>query len=74
MVRLLLEKGAHINQDDNYGRTPLHLAVEYFSGAEFAPEIVRLLLEKGADMNHKDIGMEVHHFVGLLKKRLSLSY
>ena len=42
VARYLLENKADINQADNYGRTPLHVAaaVDY-------PEMVNFLIENG---------------------------
>ena len=51
VVRLLIEKGADVRAEDNYKRTPLHLASE----ARFCQlEVVRLLIEKGADVSAED--------------------
>lgn len=44
VVRLLIQRGADVNQGDNAGFTPLHLAV-----ANGHIETARLLLEAGAD-------------------------
>ncbi|OBT40534.1 hypothetical protein VE00_08988 [Pseudogymnoascus sp. WSF 3629] len=49
VVRLLLEKGAHIEAKFNRGCTTLHKAAD--NGHE---AVVRLLLEKGADVEAKD--------------------
>ena len=46
VVRLLIERGADVNEGDNAGFTPLHLAV-----ALGRIEAVRILLESGADAN-----------------------
>jgi ankyrin repeat protein len=43
---VLIERGAAVNQGDNSGFTPLHLAA-----ANGYLEIARLLLEAGADAN-----------------------
>jgi ankyrin repeat protein len=48
-VKLPLEKGADLESQDTYGRTPLLLAVE--NGHE---AVVKLLLEKGAVLEPKD--------------------
>ncbi len=50
IARLLIEKGAHINELDEDGLTPLH----YAATCEH-PDIVRILLSLGADVNIKDI-------------------
>jgi ankyrin repeat protein len=46
VVRLLIERGADVNQGDNAGFTPLHLAA-----ANGYLEIARRLLDAGADAN-----------------------
>lgn len=46
VVKLLIERGADVNQGDNAGFTPLHLAA-----ALGYPEVARVLLEAGADPN-----------------------
>ena len=51
MVRVLLDRGATVNLEDNLGRTPLHMA----SLARDAPVcMAQLLLEHGADVNAQD--------------------
>lgn len=49
IVRLLLDKGANVEEVDQYFKTPLHHAT--FEGFG---EMVRLLLEKGANAEAKD--------------------
>jgi ankyrin repeat protein len=46
VVRILIERGADVNQGDNAGWTPLHLAV-----ANGRLETAKMLLEAGADAN-----------------------
>ena len=46
-------KGANVNQSDNFGRTPLHVA----SAVNF-PEMVSFLLENEADINSRTYGEE----------------
>jgi uncharacterized protein len=46
VVRLLIDRGADVNQGDNAGFTPLHLA-----GALGRVEAASILLESGADPN-----------------------
>ena len=48
-LRLLLEKGADVNQADKDGTTPLHLAC--FKGHV---DVARLLLEKGAEVDRAE--------------------
>ena len=47
LVKLLLEKGAHLDAKDDYGFTPLLKAVEY--GAP--EEVIDLLLKHGANVH-----------------------
>lgn len=47
--RLLLDQGAHIDDEDNYGKTPLNKAA-----ANSKLETVRLLLSRGARKGIKD--------------------
>ncbi len=49
MIRLLLKRGATVDQRDAVGATPLHTSV-----ASGNAEAVRLLLELGADINARD--------------------
>ncbi len=48
-ARLLIEKGAHIDELDEDGLTALH----YAAACEH-PDLVRILLHSGADVNIKD--------------------
>ena len=50
LIKLLLEKKAQVNVQDDNGYTPLHQAV----GASNSLEIVQLLLKYGADVNAKN--------------------
>jgi ankyrin repeat protein len=50
LVRLLLERGADVNDVGGYGRTALHRAAE-----EGHEEVVSILLDCGADPSKKDI-------------------
>jgi ankyrin repeat protein len=49
VIRLLLRRGADVNETDKNGVSPLHRAVRFRS-----PSAVKLLLEKGADVNAVD--------------------
>jgi tankyrase len=49
VIRLLLRRGANVNETDKNGVTPLHRAVRFRS-----PAAVKLLLENGADVNAVD--------------------
>ncbi|MEM2677506.1 MAG: ankyrin repeat domain-containing protein, partial [Thermofilaceae archaeon] len=49
-VKKLVENGANVNAKDEYGSTPLYLAV--LNGHL---ELARFLVEKGANVNAKDI-------------------
>lgn len=50
-VKLLLKKGANVNNVDDQGRTAIMLAVQEILERD---QIVKLLLEYGADINKKD--------------------
>ena len=45
VCRLLIDKGAHIEAKDRYGRTPLH-----FAAGRGHHEIARLLCDRGAEI------------------------
>ena len=49
VCRLLIDKGAHIEAKNRYGRTPLH-----YAAANGHHEIVRLLYDLGADIEARD--------------------
>jgi ankyrin repeat protein len=51
IVKLLLEKGAVVNEANDHGITPLHGAA--YKGAN---KVVRLLVDRGADLGAKDKG------------------
>jgi ankyrin repeat protein len=48
-VKILLEKGADVNEKDEYGDTPLMIAA-----CNLDTKTVKLLLENGADVNSQD--------------------
>jgi ankyrin repeat protein len=47
IAALLIEQGADVDEKDQFGNTPLHLALRY-------PDMVRLLLDSGADVNARN--------------------
>lgn len=49
LARLLIDKGADINAEDGWRRTPLHWATE-----NCHTDLVKLLIDKGAEVNAKD--------------------
>ena len=55
LVNLLVARGADINAEDQYGRTPLMLA----SGAG-NDDVVKVLLDRGVDIDAKDTRDGVH--------------
>ena len=58
VCRLLIDKGAHIEAKNRYGRTPLH-----YAAANGHLEIVRLLCDRGADIEaHDDDGCRSLHY------------
>uniref|UniRef100_A0A6C0I471 Uncharacterized protein n=1 Tax=viral metagenome TaxID=1070528 RepID=A0A6C0I471_9ZZZZ len=51
IVRILLQAGADVNsKDEEYGRTPLHLAIDY----DKKGEITKLLIDSGAHLDIQD--------------------
>ncbi len=52
-VKLLVDKDADLNIQNNEGWTALHMATRY-SNTESTFETVKLLVEKGADLNIKE--------------------
>ena len=52
VVKMLLDRGAQPNKEDDKGQTPLHLAV--MMSRTFRKETVQLLLERGADHHKAD--------------------
>jgi uncharacterized protein len=55
VVRLLIERGADVNQGDNAGFTPLHLAATLGYS-----EVARVLLDAGADPNRRSAATAGH--------------
>jgi ankyrin repeat protein len=49
VVKLLLDKGANINQQDNNGKTALHIAAQYGE-----TKVVELLLDRNANIDQQD--------------------
>ena len=49
IVRLLIEQGADVAVQDEFGATPLHIAAR-----NSALEMARLLIDRGADIEVKD--------------------
>ena len=55
MVRVLLDRGATANSEDDLGRTPLHLVAKGSSDiGHDGVGVTQLLLEHGADINARD--------------------
>jgi hypothetical protein len=53
-VRMLIAKGANVNATDHDGRTPLHIALEYF-GTRNHRRLLEVLLAGGADLSAKTV-------------------
>ncbi|CAG0888759.1 unnamed protein product [Cyprideis torosa] len=57
IISLLLQHGAQVDEEDEWERTPLLLAIRYFfssSEEERGRQCVKILLEAGADVRHCD--------------------
>ena len=55
IARVLLDRGATVNSEDNFGRTPLHLVAEgKYNFEQDHIRVAQLLLERGADINAPD--------------------
>jgi ankyrin repeat protein len=55
MVRVLLDRGATVNSENNLGQTPLHIVSEgAYTSQEDAVRIAQLLLKHGADITAQD--------------------
>ncbi|KAJ5635238.1 ankyrin 2-3/unc44 [Penicillium longicatenatum] len=50
----LIKMGANIELRDRKGRTPLHIALDFFKKGPFYKEAARILVENGADVNAAD--------------------
>ena len=49
LIKILLKKGANINETDKNGVSPLHRAVRYRN-----PKVVEFLIKRGANVNYAD--------------------
>ena len=49
LIKMLLKKGANVNEKDKNGVSPLHRAVRFRS-----PKVVEFLIKKGADIDYAD--------------------
>jgi uncharacterized protein len=52
IIQLLIEKGANVNIQDNYGNTPLLNALGIFDGTH--KDVILLLIQAGADKDLKN--------------------
>lgn len=61
VTKLLIDKGANVNAEDNCGRTPLMVAVESYN-----INVVKILLEKGSSIDtHCKYGKSLLHYAVL---------
>lgn len=52
VVKYLLEKGADVNSNDRFGKTPLMIAImHYLSDKPIVQQIIDLLIQYGADLD-----------------------
>ena len=54
VIRILLERGANPNTQDNLGETPLIKVLKISSADNLSVSVIELLLDRGADPNVKD--------------------
>ena len=67
IMKLLIEKGININEPDNSGKTPLHLAAEQNNSLG-----VGILLRAGADENIKTDGQTAYELAEKIRNRIEL--
>ncbi|ACE05813.1 hypothetical protein Aasi_0393 [Candidatus Amoebophilus asiaticus 5a2] len=67
LIRLLIDKGAHVDPINSYQDTPLHLAVK---GGHL--EVVKYLIEKGAGINSRNIYGNASIFYAIEKKHTEI--
>ncbi|KAF2491646.1 ankryin repeat S-palmitoyl transferase, partial [Lophium mytilinum] len=68
MVKELVRAGVPVNAENDFGRTPLHMAVRHDRGYE----VSQCLLGSGADLGHQDIAgrTPLHYFFGETSQQL----
>ena len=66
VVRVLLERGASVNDKDNRGRAPLSYAHHPKNGDTYTKTMILRLLSKGADINEKsDYGLTALYYAAI---------
>jgi ankyrin repeat protein len=68
IVRLLLDRGAHVNHQDNIGRSPLSWAVHFN-----CLEIAQHLLERGANIESQESNGRTHLFWAIKKNFVDIT-
>ena len=53
VAQKLIERGADVNAEDNYGKTPLHEVVNFILEKGYELEVAQVLIEEGAEINAK---------------------